>query len=178
LDGPALVTCIFMTAADVHCNRTPTDLTLTRHAVPPLRTSNVPMIWAEHDLLDKGLIRPGTFGFMQNNKRVVNRCWCGSLKYEYWLVQISDSDVNCIIPLKDERTAYYNQNEVFGKIEWGSMAVLILPLDARYKFRPLLKVLDHVEAAIDPLVCVSRRTKGQHHVSQGRDPDSGPGLCH
>jgi phosphatidylserine decarboxylase len=159
LDGPALVTAIFMTAADVHCNRTPTDVTMTRHAVPPLRTSNVPMIWAEHDLLDKGLIRPGTFGFMQSNKRVVNRCYCGSLKYEYWLVQIADSDVNCILPVKDEKTAYYNQNEVFGKIEWGSMCVLVLPLNPRLRLRPLHKVLTHVEAGVDPLVSIERRDR-------------------
>ena len=156
LDTPCLVTAIFMTAADVHANRAPTDVILTRHPVPPLRTSNVPMIWAEHDLLDKGLIRAGTYGFMRNNKRVVNECWCGSLKYKYWLAQIADSDVNCIIPLKDEKTAYYNQNEVFGKIEWGSMCVLVLPLDKRFKFRSLCQIADHVEAT-DPLIEVTKR---------------------
>ena len=158
IGNPSLVTAIFMTAADVHCNRAPTDVVIERHPMPAIQTQNVPMIWAEHGMLDAGLIRPNTFGFMQANKRVVNRCYCGALDYTYWLVQIADSDVNCIIPMRDERVSYWNQNEIFSKIEWGSMCVLILPVDKRYDFRPACKLLDHVEAGVDPLVRIERRT--------------------
>ncbi len=153
IDTPALVTAIFMSAADVHWNRTPSDCVLTRYPLPPIRTSNMPMLWTERGLLDSGLIRKGTFGFMTANARVVNKCYSGSLKYTYWLVQIADSDINCIVPIKAQKTAAFNQNERFGQIIWGSMCVLVLPLDAR--FQSLAEVADHVEAS-EPLIGIER----------------------
>ena len=155
IDTPALATCIFMTAADVHWNRCPTDVVMSRHPLPPIKTLNEPMLFAERDLLDKGLIRRGTFGFMQSNSRVVNRCYCGALAYRYFLVQIADSDINCIVPIKAHPVASFNQNERFGQIIWGSMCVLILPLDERMKFKPLAKLTEHVEAG-EPLVSIGR----------------------
>ena len=157
IDVPALVSAIFMSAFDVHFNRAPTDVTISRHPLPPLRTMNQPMLWAERGLLDSGLIRKGTFGFMATNARVVNRCYCGSLRYTYYIVQIADSDVNCIVPIKAQPVATFNQNERFGQIMWGSMCVLVLPLDARYHFKPLCKVAEHVCAGVDPLVSIKRR---------------------
>src|SRR5512146_2408945 len=44
IDKPALVSAIFMTAADVHWNRAPTDVVLTRFPLPPIRTLNQPML--------------------------------------------------------------------------------------------------------------------------------------
>ena len=154
IDMPALVTCIFMTAADVHWNRAPTDCVMSRYPLPPIRTTNQPMLFAERGLLDSGLIRKGTFGFMGANARVVNRCYSGALKYTYYLVQIADSDINCIVPIKAQQVASFNQNERFGQIIWGSMVVLVLPLDSRMRFRPTCKTEVHVEAAIDPIVRV------------------------
>jgi phosphatidylserine decarboxylase len=161
IDSPALVVCVFMTAADVHWNRAPTAAVLTRYPLPAMRTMNVPMLWTERDLLDKGLIRKGTFGFMAANARTVNKCFCGPLRYTYYVVQIADSDVNCIVPLKTGRTAPFNQNERFGQIIWGSMCCLILPLDARYRFKPACKVTDHVEACNDPLVQITLTNRGE-----------------
>ena len=155
IERPALVTCIFMTAADVHWNRAPTDVTMARHPLPPIRTLNQPMLWAERNMLDMGLIRKGTFGFMNGNARVVNRCFYGALQYRYYLVQIADSEINCIVPIKAQPVATFNQNERFGQIIWGSMCVLILPLDVRYRFKPLCQVADHVEATVDPLFKVN-----------------------
>lgn len=157
IDRPALVSCIFMTAADVHWNRTPTDVVLSRHPLPPIKTMNEPMLFAERGLLDSGLIRKGTFGFMAANARTVNKCFCGSMRYTYYLVQIADSDINCIVPIKPDKVATFSQNERFGQIIWGSMCVLILPLDSRFKFKPLCQVEDHVEACTDPLISIKRR---------------------
>jgi hypothetical protein len=157
IDTPALVTAIFMTAADVHWNRCPTDVTMGRYPLPPIRTRNLPMLWAERDMLDSGLIRKGSFGFMQANARVVNRCYCGALRYRYYLVQLADSEINCIVPLKSTPVATFNQNERFGQIMWGSMCVLVLPLDSRYTFHSLCHTADHVEAGVDLLVSIKRR---------------------
>jgi phosphatidylserine decarboxylase len=156
IDSPALVTAIFMTAADVHWNRMPTDAVVTRYPMPQIRTTNAPMLWTERGLLDSGLIRKGTFGFMTDNSRVVNRCFCGHMNYTYWLVQIADSDVNCIVPIKEGRVTAFNQNERLGQIIWGSMCVLILPADRRFKFKFLEKIETHVCAGVDPLVSVER----------------------
>ena len=154
IDGPALVSAIFMTFADVHINRAPTDCIMTRHPLPPIRTANQPMLFAERGLLEEAKILRADLGFMRTNGRVVNKCFCGPLRDTYYLVQIADSDVNVIVPFKEVPTATCRQNERFGMIRWGSMCVLILPLDPRYKFRTLCKVADHVEAGNDALVRV------------------------
>lgn len=155
IDAPALVTCIFMTAASVHWCRVPTDVTLARYPATAIRTRNLPMLWTERGLLDAGLIRPGTFGFMTANQRVINKCFCGALRYEYYVVQIADSEINNIVPIKAVDVAAYNQNERFSQIIWGSMTVLILPLDKRFRFKPLARIADVVEAS-EPLVKIER----------------------
>jgi hypothetical protein len=155
IEKPALVVCVFMTAADVHWNRCPTSALMATLSLPSMRSTNLPMLFTERGLLDSGLIRKGTFGFMAANAKTANQCWCSRLQYSYYVVQIADSDVNCIVPMKTGKVASFNQNERFGQILWGSMCCLILPLDPRYKFRTLCKTTDHVEAAIDPLVEVA-----------------------
>ncbi len=129
---------------------------MTRFPLPPIRTQNAPMLWAERGLLDEAKILRADLGFMRTNGRVVNKCFCGPLRYTYWLVQIADSDVNAIVPFKQTPTCTCQQNERFGMIRWGSMCVLILPLSPRFRFRPLCKVTEHVEAANDALVRVTR----------------------
>jgi phosphatidylserine decarboxylase len=156
IDKPALVICIFMTAADVHWNRCPSSGLMAQRPLPAMRTQNLPMLWTERGLLDKGLIRNGTFGFMAANAKTANQFYCAPLKYTYYVVQIADSDVNCIVSMKTEKFATFNQNERFGQILWGSMCCLILPLDERFRFKPLAKLTDHGEAT-DPLVSIDRR---------------------
>ena len=152
IDTPALVIAVFMTFADVHINRAPTDCVMTRYPLPPIRTTNSPMLWAERGLLEEAKILKADLGFMRTNGRVVNKCFCSPWRYTYYIVQIADSDVNAIVPFKGDTTATCQQNERFGMIRWGSMCCLILPLDARFRFKPLCKVTDHVEAGVDPLV--------------------------
>ena len=155
IDTPALAIGIFMSFLDVHMNRSPTECILTRNNLPPLRTQNQPMLWAEHDILEDLHLNKQHFGFMADNERVVNTCFVPHLRYTYYVVQIADSDVNYIVHLKSNPVAWFNQNERFGQIRWGSMCVLIMPLDERYKFKPLCKISDHVECSIDPLVKIS-----------------------
>ena len=156
IDQPALAIAVFMSFLDVHINRAPTECCITRHQVPPVRTANVPMLWTERGILKDLRIKPASMGFMAENERIVNEIFCAPLKYRYFVVQIADSDVNYIVPLKPGDVTWYNQNERFGQIRWGSMCVLVLPLDERFKFTPLCQVGDHVECCIDPLVRVDR----------------------
>jgi phosphatidylserine decarboxylase len=151
INDPSLVVSIFMSAADVHWNRAPSDVTLVRYPMPPIRTQNLPMLWTERGLLDHGLIKAGTFGYMQANARVVNKCYLGAHDYRYYVIQIADSEVNSIVPMRTSRVWAYNHNERFGQIIWGSMCVLILPLDGKLYFRTTCNVTDHVEAGIDVL---------------------------
>ena len=157
IEQPAFVSCVFMSALDVHVNRTPSECILVRHALPPLRTMGVPMLWEEKALLDDLRISKPDMAFMRDNERVVNCLYAPHLKYRYYVVQIADSDVNYIVPMRPIPTTWYNQNERFGQIRWGSMCCLILPLDPRLKFKALRPIGDHVECCNDPLVSVERR---------------------
>jgi phosphatidylserine decarboxylase len=153
IDKPALVSATFMSFADVHVNRAASDCTMTRFPLPPLKTRQVPMLFVERNILNKGKVAGG-MEFMRDNQRVVNKCFCPYLKYWYFLVQIADQDVDCIVPFREGRTVTLNQSQRFGMIRWGSMVVTILPLDSRYRFRPCCKVSDHVEAGVDAIVRV------------------------
>lgn len=151
---PCLAIGIFMSFLDVHQNRAPTDGVLSHAYIPAIRTQNLPMLFAENEILKKGRISNRAMGFMQPNARVVNEFWYSSLSYKYYMVQIADSDVSAIIHYKPEEHARVNQGERIGMIRWGSMCVLILPLTSRYQFSPLCKITDHVEAGTDALVHV------------------------
>ncbi len=154
IDTPSLVIGIFMSSLDVHYNRVPSECVMDRFPMPPIRTMGLPMLWTEKGILDDLRIKPGSFGFMRDNERVVNRFFAPHMGYTYYVVQIADSDVNMIVPLKCQPTAWFNQNERFGQIIWGSMCVLVMPLDSRFKFKPLRKIGDHVECCNDPIVRV------------------------
>jgi phosphatidylserine decarboxylase len=155
IDGPALVINTYMSFADVHINRMPTDATLTHFPLPPLRTQNVPMLWVERGLFEHGKIEKGEMQFVKDNQRVVNKCFCTYLRYHYFMVQIADSDVNCIVHFSPLPHSPMNQCQRFGMIRWGSMVSLIMPLDPRFRFKTLCPTTSHVEAG-DPLVAVSR----------------------
>ena len=157
IDKPALVICIFMSYLDVHWNRAPTECQIQRFPLPPIRTANVSMLAAEEGLIDDGKSKPATMApFMKFNGRVVNKLFAGHLRYTYYLVQISDTDVAKIVPIDPSPVASFLQNDRFGQIIYGSMCCLILPLDPRYKFDPLCNVTDHVEAGVDPLVLIGK----------------------
>ncbi len=157
IDVPAAACAIFMSFLDVHVNRTPSECVLTRSTQPSLRTLNRPMLFEEYDLLYDLKIKGSDMGFMADNDRVVNVCYVPYMRYTYYVVQIADSDVDCIVPLNPDLIHRFNQNERIGSIRWGSMCVLILPLCDRYKFRPTIRVKDHVCCCEDTLFSVESR---------------------
>jgi hypothetical protein len=70
---------------------------------------------------------------------------------EYYMVQIADKDVPCIINWGDGQTL--TQGDRFGQIRWGSEVTLVIPLDAdspNYKIK--VKVLDCVKAGQTELI--------------------------
>ena len=154
IEGPCLVTAVFMSFLDVHVNRAPTECILSRYPQTPLRTQNRPMLWTEKEILEDLKIKPKGMEFMCDNERVVNKLYVPYMRYTYYVVRIADTDVNSIVPMKATPVFWYNQNERFGRIIWGSMCVLVLPIDKRFKFKPLCRIGDHVECCIDPLVKV------------------------
>lgn len=157
IDSPALVICVFMSFLDVHINRTPTACTMTSFPLPPIQTGNVPMLWTERGILEKYKILKDTLpNYMRDNGRVVNKCFCPYLNYWYYVVQIADSDVSCIVPFHRNRTETFTGCQRFGMIRWGSMCSLVLPIDKRFKFKPLVPLMWHCEAGNDTLVSVQR----------------------
>jgi phosphatidylserine decarboxylase len=110
------------------------------------------MLYVEQGIVKQDRIRRGDMAFMQANARVINEVYCPQWRYKYYMVQIADSDVSIILHFKPDEQARLNQGERFGMIRWGSMVAMILPLDPRFRFKPLCKVTDHVEAGLDALV--------------------------
>lgn len=154
---PCLVISIFMNFYDVHWNRAPTAGLISHEYAPPLRTANLPMLYVEHGILDKKRLNQGDRAYVKANARMLNEVYSGALGYKYWMVQLADSDVEAIMPIRQDPIAPHGQCETFSFVCSGSEVALVLPLDSRYKFKTLCKVTDHVEAGVDPLVEVKRR---------------------
>ena len=158
-DKESLIISIFMTQFSTHTNFMPTDGVISWRFVEPLQTKNKPMIFEERDLL-KGKVNIQDETYPVNNGRVVNCIRNGS--YEYYLVQIADSDVNVIAPFSQRQGTHYFQNERFGVVRYGSQVCLIMPLTDSFAFQPLEKVKRVVEAGIDKLVFV--KSKKDHNI--------------
>ena len=148
-----------MSCLDVHINRMPSDGTLGHYYLPPLRTANCPMLWTEKGILEKHKILKGTMSYARDNARVVNEVICSWLRYKYYMVQIADQDVSCILHFSPLHQAPLNQCQRYGQIRWGSQVALIFPLDPRYQFQPLQGLDMHVEAGVDPLLKIERRDR-------------------
>ena len=156
---PSLVIGVFMTAHDVHINRMAMSGVLDYRKLPPLATRNLPMLATEKGLL-QGVISSTMPDYVKQNERMFNTVRNSFWNYKFYIIQIADSDVDIILPFHLEQSASLYQNERFSFVRWGSQVDLVLPLDPRYKFTPLLKPMQHVEAGIDQLVQIEpRRTK-------------------
>jgi phosphatidylserine decarboxylase len=148
-DKKSLVISIFMSQYHVHVNRMPTDGNLFYKSVAPLQTLNKPMIFEERDIL-KGSINYANMGYPTKNGRTVNCIRNGS--YEYYLVQIADSDVDVIAPFSRDQGTHYAQNARFSIVRYGSQVSLILPLTDCFDFEICEDVESVVEAGVDKLV--------------------------
>lgn len=151
-----LVVGIFMSFYDVHINRMPTSGILTYEDLPSIKSYNYPMLFTEKEVLGRKL-KYKKMGYALNNERRINWVYSPELDYEYYMVQIADDDINVIMHFELDQEESFTQNQRFSFIRWGSQCELILPLDERYEFKPLLTPEYHVEAGIDKLIKINRK---------------------
>ena len=164
IDQPCLCVSIFLTFWDVHIVRMSTGGIIYNQHVGPRRSCNAPMLFEENGILKKGVISKADQRYMASNARMLSRITSTNLTYTYYMVSLADSDISAILPFDHRLRAPLAQSERCFAVRWGSQATLVLPLDPRYKFKTLCQITDHVEAGVDALVSIERRTKGQHYV--------------
>jgi phosphatidylserine decarboxylase len=93
--------------------------------------------------------------YLHNNQRMLNRVWAPDLGQSYYILQIADYDVDCIMPFQLKQNWPFMQNERFSVVRYGSQVDLIVPLSERFDFTPVFPSGVHVEGGLDPLLEVS-----------------------
>src|SRR5262245_11883595 len=150
----SLVVGIFMTFFDVHINRVPFPGRLSYRQLEPLHTYNWPMLGVEKSLLTELSLNMSSAGYLHNNQRMLNRVYAPGLRDYYYILQIADYDVNCIMPFQLKQNWPFMQNQRFSQIRYGSQVDLIIPLSERFRFIPVLEAGVHVKAGVDPLITI------------------------
>jgi len=153
----SLVIGIFMTFYDVHVNRIPYSGHLSYKELETISSRNLPMLNVEKSILD--ILKPSMTDaeYLFNNQRLLNTVFSRELGQEYYILQIADYDVDCILPFHLKQNHSFSQNQRFSQIRYGSQVDLIIPLSEHFEFIPLLEVGMHVEAGIDPLVKIIKK---------------------
>jgi phosphatidylserine decarboxylase len=157
-DQPCLVIGVFMTMYDVHINRLPYAGFLSYKQLDAISTFNRPMLDIEHSLVDDLTIDHNKADYLHSNQRMINRVYAPDLQQYYYVLQIADYDVDCITPFQLNQSASLAQNERFSQIRFGSQVDLIVPLSERYHWELVQETGSHVEAGLDPLVRIVRKT--------------------
>ncbi len=158
-DAECLVIGIFMTFYDVHVNRVPYPGQLSYKELDPIDTYNHPMLDVEKHILQELRIPNETLEYLHHNQRMVNKIHSSELGLSYYVLQVADYDVDCITPFDLKQNQAATQGERFSMIRYGSQVDLIVPLSSRFDFTTLQNTGDHVEAGVDPLIKITRKTK-------------------
>ena len=158
-DKTCLVIGIFMTMYDVHVNRVPYAGFLSYKPLEPIGTFNHPMLNVEHYLVNELTIDHDGATYLHYNQRVLNRIYVPELRQHYYVLQIADYDVDCVTPFTLAQNVPVSQNQRFSQIRFGSQVDLILPITERHAFETVQETGMHVEAGIDPLVAIVRKTE-------------------
>lgn len=156
-DKESLVIGIFMTFYDVHVNRIPYSGRLSYKELPTISSRNLPMIDIENTLIETLNINTSNAQYLFNNQRMLNTVFSIELQQTYYILQIADYDVDCILPFHLKQNRSYGQNERFSQIRYGSQVDLIIPLSGHFEYTPLLDAGMHVEAGLDPIVKVTQK---------------------
>jgi len=151
-----LVIGIFLTFLDVHIVRIPTSGNVFYKDLPKIKSSNLPMTFFERDLLNESKIDYKDMKYLFYNSRKLSKVIYPRLDYTYYIVEISDSDVDLSLHLK-KNGEFHLQGDRLSVIRYGSQVDLVLPQDTRYQFELLQEEGMHVEAGVDPLVRVIYR---------------------
>ena len=99
-EAESLVIGIFMTFFDVHTNRIPYPGSISHTELEPVDTYNHPMLDVEKSILRDLRISQDSLDYLHHNQRMLNRIYSPHLGQEYYVLQIADYDVNCIVPYK------------------------------------------------------------------------------
>lgn len=144
---------IFMTFYHVHINRIPYSGFLKYENLEKIKSHNYPMINEENKLL-RNILDFRRADYMFYNQRVLNTIFSPKLKQHYYVLQMADLDVDCIVPFTLEQNYPFYQNERFGQIRWGSQVDLIIPKSKFFDFKFLLETGMSVEGGLDKLIKV------------------------
>ncbi|MDQ3761798.1 MAG: phosphatidylserine decarboxylase [Actinomycetota bacterium] len=148
----SLVIGIFMTFFDVHTNRIPYSGYLAYRELEPIGTYNRPMVAMENTILEDLRIDLNKAAYLRQNQRMVNRIYAPRLRQSYYVLQIADYDVDCILPYRLNQNTPFRQGDRFSQIRHGSQVELVIPLTYRYGLEVLQPDGCHVQAGLDPLV--------------------------
>jgi phosphatidylserine decarboxylase len=88
---------------------------------------------------------------------VLNSIYSPHLGQAYYVLQIADYDVDCIVPYKLKQNLPVFQGQRFSQVRYGSQVDLIVPLSSPFDVEPVQDTGSHVEAGIDPLIHVTRK---------------------
>ena len=157
-DRPSLVIGVFMTFYDVHVNRIPFPGRLSYKLLDPIGTHNHPMLAVEDDLVEALRISLHGAQYLHVNQRVLNRVDSVRLGQPYYILQIADYDVDSITPFELKQGQPCEQGCRFSQIRYGSQVDLIVPLSPDWDFVPTQETGTHVEAGIDTLLEVQRKS--------------------
>lgn len=148
----SLVIGIFMTVLDVHINRIPIDSYMSEIVETPfIFTHNTSMFFFEQDLLNKLKINKDNLKYLFKNEKLVSTIYCPRIKEKYYIIQIADKDVNCIVNWGEGD--YFQQGERFGMIRWGSQVDIVIPLTEKSpKYEILVKPYQHIKGGLDKII--------------------------
>lgn len=153
----SLVIGIFMTFFDVHTNRVPYPGSISYIELEPVDTYNHPMLDVEKNILQDLRISQDSLDYLHHNQRMLNRIYSPRLGQDYYVLQIADYDVDCIVPYRLKQNQHVAQGQRFSQVRYGSQLDLIVPLSSRFDFEPVQQTGDHVEAGIDPVIRVREK---------------------
>lgn len=156
-DAESLVIGIFMTFFDVHTNRVPYPGSISYAELEPVDTYNHPMLDVEKSLFQDLRISTDSLDYLHHNQRVLNRIYSPHLGQEYYVLQIADYDVDCIVPYRIKQNQPVAQGQRFSQVRYGSQVDLIVPLSSRFDFQLVQDIGDHVEAGVDPVIYVGEK---------------------
>src|ERR1041385_5850650 len=153
-EAESLVIGIFMTFFDVHTNRLPYPGAISHFELDPIDTYNHPMLDVEKNILKELRVPSDSLDYLRHNQRVLNRIYSPHLHQEYYVLQIADYDVDCIVPHRLKQNQHVAQGQRFSQVRYGSQVDFIVPLSSRFEFEFVQDTGDHVEAGIDPVIRV------------------------
>ena len=158
-DATSMLIGIFMTLFDVHINRIPFPGYLSHKETEPIDTYNHPMLEVEKSILGALRISADSMEYLHHNQRMVNRIYSGELAQSYYVLQVADYDVDCVTPFHLKQNQPFAQGQRFSQVRFGSQVDLIVPLPVQFELTTVQNTGDHVEAGIDPLIKITRKSK-------------------